>query len=50
MRIEINRPKNKLARTTAINKNNVFNNKVKTSHDCKKLVKLFEKFAKRQNI
>ena len=50
VRIEISRPRKRLENITAKNKKSVFNNNVATSHEERKLVRFFEKFANLQNI
>ena len=48
--IEIDKPRNKLVKTTAKKSNTVLINKVLTSHEERKLERFFEKLANRQNI
>jgi hypothetical protein len=50
VRIEISRPRKRLESITAKNKKSVLNNNVDTSHEERKLVRFFEKFANLQNI
>ena len=50
VRIDINKPRNKLVKITAKNNRSVLNNKVPTSHEERKLDRFFEKLANLQNI